>query len=49
MGRVVVTEFVSVDGVIQESRLELVDATPLEDGVFVLPYRSAADRNSDEH
>jgi dihydrofolate reductase len=29
--------------------LELVDCTALEDGVFVLTYRSAADRNSDEH
>jgi hypothetical protein len=29
--------------------LELVDCTPLSDGVFVLTYRSAADRNSDEH
>ena len=29
--------------------LELVECTALEDGVFVLTYRSAADRNSDEH
>src|SRR6201986_1379305 len=29
--------------------LELVDTTPLEDGVLVLTYRSTADRNSDEH